>query len=177
MNCSNCEMGRACKSSLDLVSQKKTYSTDINMLIRKPPNKYHQMLPHYEYKLEQNNIDFESVRKISMKKDYKMVVKRRFERIYNMTVCKSYMKNEDTPEKKEIFIYGFKYNKTDKIDNYILFGCESDELFESDKLFNFCSNKFIIKEKGMRKFKITGWSFMTLVKKTTVLKFRVFLYN
>ena len=44
--------------------------------------------------------------------------------------CKSYMKNEDNPENKQIFIYGFKHNKTDKVDNYILFGCKSDELYE-----------------------------------------------
>ena len=32
MNCFNCEMEKSCKSCLDLISQKKTYSTDINML-------------------------------------------------------------------------------------------------------------------------------------------------
>ena len=41
MNCFNCEMERACKSCLDLISQKKTCSTDINVLKRKPPNEYH----------------------------------------------------------------------------------------------------------------------------------------
>ena len=50
---------------------------------RKPPNDYHQMLPHYEskYKPKQNIIDFESAREILMEEEYKMVVKRRFERI------------------------------------------------------------------------------------------------
>ena len=38
MNCFNCEMEKSCKSCLDLNSQKKTYSTDINILKRKPPN-------------------------------------------------------------------------------------------------------------------------------------------
>ena len=38
-----------------------------------------------------------------MEEDYKMFVKRRFERIYNMMECKPYMENEDTPENKEIF--------------------------------------------------------------------------
>ena len=52
MNCFNCEMEKSCKSCLDLISQKKTYSTDINMLKRKPPNEYHQMLPHYVGKYE-----------------------------------------------------------------------------------------------------------------------------
>ena len=46
-NCFNCEMEKACKLCLDLISQKKTYSTDINMLKRKPSNEQHQMLPHY----------------------------------------------------------------------------------------------------------------------------------
>ena len=46
-NCFNCEMEKACEKCLDLISQKKTYSTEINMLKRKPPNDYHQMLPHY----------------------------------------------------------------------------------------------------------------------------------
>ena len=149
MNCFNCEKEKSCKTCLELISQKKTYSTDINMLKRKPPNQYHQMLPHYEgkYDPKQNNIDFESAKKVLMKKDYKMIVKRRFERIYHMMMdSKSYTKNEDTSENKEIFIYSFKHVKTNKIDNYILIGSESDELYENDKLFNFWSNKFINKE-------------------------------
>ena len=32
MNCFNCEMGKACELCLNLISQKKTYSSDINML-------------------------------------------------------------------------------------------------------------------------------------------------
>ena len=51
-----------------------------------------------------------------------MVVKRRFERIYNVMECKSYMKNEDIPENKETIIYGLKHIKTDKLDNYKSFG-------------------------------------------------------
>ena len=43
MNCFNCKTERACKSCLDLVSGKKTYSTDINMLKRIPANEYCQM--------------------------------------------------------------------------------------------------------------------------------------
>ena len=46
-----------------------------------------------------------------MEDDYKMVVKRLFERIYNMMECKSYMKNEDIPKNREIFVYGFKQIK------------------------------------------------------------------
>ena len=44
----NCEMESACKTCLDLISQNKTYFTDVNMLKRKPPDEYHQMLSHYE---------------------------------------------------------------------------------------------------------------------------------
>ena len=53
-------MSRTCKSFLDLASQKKTYSTDINMLKREPPNENHLMLPFYmgEYEPRQNSIDF-----------------------------------------------------------------------------------------------------------------------
>ena len=47
MSCFNCEMKKACKACLYLISQKKTYSTDINKLKRKPPNEKHQMLPYY----------------------------------------------------------------------------------------------------------------------------------
>ena len=173
MNCFNCEMERACKTCLDLISQKKTYSTDINMLKRKPPNEYHQMLPHYEgkYDPKQNNIDFDSAKDILMKEDYKMIAKRRFERIHNMMLdCKSYTKNEDISENKEIFIYSFKHVKTDKIDNYILIGSESNKLYKNNKLFNLCSNKFINKEIENRIFKLTGWPFMTLVKRNNFFK-------
>ena len=71
-----------------------------------------------------------------------MVVKRRFERMYNMMNCKSYMKKGDLPENKEMFFYGFKHDKTDKVDNYILIECESDELYGKDKNFNFGSENF-----------------------------------
>ena len=132
------------------------------MLKRKPPNQYDQMLPHYEgvYEPKQNNIDFESAKEVFMKEDDKMIVKKRFERIHNMMMdCKSYLKNEDISENKEIFIYGFKHVKTDKIGNYILIGCESDELFENDKLFNFWSNKFLNKEIEKKKFQINTMAF------------------
>ena len=106
MNCFNCEMERVCKTCLDLISQKKTYSTDINMLKRKPSNKFNQKLPHCVGKYEpiQNNTNFESATKILMKEDFKMVGKRQFERINDMKTCKSYNKYEDVPENKEIFI-------------------------------------------------------------------------
>ena len=173
MNCFKCEKERSCKTCLDLISQKKTYSTDINMLKRKLPNEYHQMLPHYEGKYEpkQNNIDFESARKILMKQDDKMVVKRRFERIHNMMLdCKSYTKNEDISENKKIFIYSFKHVKTDKVDKYVQIGCESDSIYQNNKLFNFWSDKFINKEIENRNFKLTGWPFMTLVKRNNFFK-------
>ena len=173
MNCFNCEMEKACKPCLDLISQKKTYSTDINTLKRKPPNQYHQMLPHYvgKYEPKQNNIDFESAKDSLMEEDDKMIKQRRFERIYNMmSDFKTYFKYEDIPENKEIFIYSFKHIKTDKVNNYILTACESDELFENDKLFNIWSNKLINKEIENRNFKLTGWPFTTLVKRNNFFK-------
>ena len=57
MNCFNCEMGRACKSCLDLISRKETYSTDINMLKRKPANENYQTLPHHEIMKAYTNLD------------------------------------------------------------------------------------------------------------------------
>ena len=85
------------------------------MSIRKPANDYYQMLPSYEskYKPIQNNIDFQSAKEILKKKVCEMVLKRRFERIYNMMGCNSYMKNQEVPENKEIFVYGFKHTKTE----------------------------------------------------------------
>ena len=80
-------------------------------------------------------------------------MKRRFDRIYSMMESKLYMKNEDNPENKEIFICGFKHNKTEKIDIFLFIGCESDELNENDKMFNFWSTKFINEDIEMRKFK------------------------
>ena len=146
------------------------------MLKRKSSNQYHQMLPHYvgKYEHKQNNIDFDSAKDILMKEDDKMVVKRRFERIYNMMMdFKSYIKYEDILENKEIFFYSFKPVKTDKVDNYILIGSESDELYENDKLFNIWSNKLINKEIENRNFKLTGWPFMTLVKRNNFFKIQV----
>ena len=60
--------------------------------------------------------------------------------------------------------------KRKKIDNYILIGCESDELYENDILFNFWSNKFINEEIENRDFRMTGWPFMTLVKRNSFFK-------
>ena len=69
------------------------------------------MLPYYigEYEPNKKYIDSESAREIVIKEENKMVVKRRFERIYNMMECKSYMKNEDILENKELIVYGFKH--------------------------------------------------------------------
>ena len=90
MNCFNCEVVRACISSLDLVNEKKTYSTDVNMIKKKAVNKNHQMLPYYisEYELKLKNIGFEFVRELLMKEEDKMVVKRRFERLENLMEVK-----------------------------------------------------------------------------------------
>ena len=57
------------------------------------------MLPYYEgiYDPKQNNINFKSAKEILMKEDYKMIVKRRFERINDMITYNSYIKYEDVP--------------------------------------------------------------------------------
>ena len=68
--------------------------------------------------------------------------------------CKPYMKNDDIPDNKEMFVYGFKHIKTDKIDNCVLIGCESDILHRNDQLFNFWSDKSINKQLKVRNFKI-----------------------
>ena len=83
------------------------------MLRRQPPNEYHQMLPYYigGYEPKQIIIAFESAREISTKKHDKILVKRRFERIYNMMDVNSYTKNEENPENEEIYICGFKHVK------------------------------------------------------------------
>ena len=143
------------------------------MLKRKPPNEQHQMLPYYEgvYEPRHIKIDFESAKDILMKEDDKMVVKRRFERIYNMMMdFQSYIKYEDIPENKEKIIYSFKPVQTDEVDNHILIASESDELHENDKLFNIWSKKLINKEIDNRNFKLTGWPFMTLVKRNNFFK-------
>ena len=93
-----------------------------------------------------------------------MTENRRFEKVNNRKACKLYMKHKDVPETKKILLHGFKHVKRDKVDNSILIGCKSDEIFENDRLFNFWSDKFINKEIGMKIFRITGSSFMTLVK-------------
>ena len=92
-----------------------------------------------------------------------------------MLEYKSYRKYEDIPENKEVFNHGFKHFETDKSDIYILIACESDELYENDQLVNFWSKKLMNKEIEMRNFKITGWSFMTLVKRNNFLKGREYV--
>ena len=128
MNCFTCKLTKACKSCLHLVSRKKTYSKGIIMLKRQPPNEKHQLLPNYigKHEHKQNKNDFESVREILMKEDNKTLLKRRFDWIVNMMECKSYIKNEDIPEDKEILLYGFKHDKRGRVYSYILIGCESD---------------------------------------------------
>ena len=60
------------------------------------------------------------------------------------------MKHEVMPENKEMIFQRFKHIKTDKIDYDIIIGCESDEVFKNDKLFNFWSIKFINQEIEMK---------------------------
>ena len=93
-----------------------------------------------------------------------------------MMECKSYIKHEEIPENKEIFVNAFKHFKTEKIDNYILIGCESDVLYENANLFNFWSDKFINKEIENRDFNRAGWHFMTLVKRSNFFKIQGMCY-
>ena len=71
MNCFNYDMQRVCETGSDEISQKKTYSININMLKQKPTNAYYQTLPFFisEYKPKQINIDFEPTRELLMKTD------------------------------------------------------------------------------------------------------------
>ena len=66
MNCFNCEMERICDTSLDLITQKKAFSTDTTMLERKPAIEYHQMLLYHisECEPRQNNTVFESAKEV-----------------------------------------------------------------------------------------------------------------
>ena len=66
MKCFSCELDRACKSCLDLVSQKMTYATDINLLKRQLPKEKHQMLPCNigEYKPKTSIFYFEAAKEV-----------------------------------------------------------------------------------------------------------------
>ena len=99
-----------------------------------------------------------------------MIVKRLFGRINIAPENMTHRKYEDIPDNRELFFYEFKHIKTDKVDNFTLIGNESDELYESDKLFNFWSEKFFEKKIRKRDFKLTGWSLMTLVKRNNFFK-------
>ena len=136
------------------------------------------MLPYYigEYEPKQDDIDFEPAGEILTREDDKTFVKRRFDGIYNVTDCKSYTKNEDLPDNKEIFIFGFKHIKTGKNYNLVLFGCESDKKDDNHKLFNFWSDKFINKGIEMKNFEITRWPFMNLVKRNNFFKLQGVCY-
>ena len=65
------------------------------------------MLPHYEGKYEpkQKNNDFDSARQILMKEDDKMIVKRRFDRIFYMMQSKWYIKKRKILRKREIYLW------------------------------------------------------------------------
>ena len=114
-------MERTCKTCLDRISQKKTNSSDINILKGKPANEYYQMLPYFEGKHEyrKNNFDFESAKEVLMSFQKPMIENRRFERINDIIAFKSYIKYGDIPENREVSVYGFKHIKTDEIDNYL----------------------------------------------------------
>ena len=110
--------------------------------------------------LEQKNIDFDSAKEFLMKTGKEMFKKRRFKRIYNMMEYKLYMRREEIFENKEIFIYGIKHFETKKVETYILIECESDEIYEIDKLFIFWFKKIIIKEVKIKKNRDDGVVFL-----------------
>ena len=91
-----------------------------------------------------------------------MVEKRRFERIHIAIETMTYTKYKDFFENKEIFVYGFKHMKTDKVDIYILLGCASDELHERDKVFYFWSSKCKNKGIELRIFKKNRMAFYAI---------------
>ena len=66
MNSFNCKAERACEKCLERISKKKTFSTDKNVLKRKPANEYHQMFPWYEgeYELKTSTNFFEAAKEI-----------------------------------------------------------------------------------------------------------------
>ena len=111
-------MERTCNKCLVLISQKKTYSTDIKMLKRQAPNEKHQMLPYYDGKYNSKQIipDFKSAKEVLMDTVKKMVGKRRLEMIFKAIETMTYTKYEDIPENEETFVHGFKHVKADKVD-------------------------------------------------------------
>ena len=101
MNCFNCEMERACKTCLGLISDKKVYSAE-NIDLKKN----RQMLPRYEVEHipRQNSIDYKSAKEISMEVDRRIIETRRFEMINTMLKSKSCMRNEEIPENIVMFV-------------------------------------------------------------------------
>ena len=68
-------MERTGETSLERITQKKTFSTDITMLERKTADEFYQMLPYFEGKYEprQNRIVFESVKETLLTAEKPMV--------------------------------------------------------------------------------------------------------
>ena len=95
-----------------------------------------------------------------------MLENRRFEKINVATESMISTKHEGIPENKEIFNHGTEHIETKKVHNFILVACESDELYENDKLINSWWNKFSKKEIEKRDFNRSGWPFTTLVNRT-----------
>ena len=82
------------------------------------------MLPWHvgEYKPKTSNINFEAQKKVLLTAEEPVIENKRSERINNLIACKWYIENADLLENNQIFFYGFKHIKTEKIDNYILIG-------------------------------------------------------
>ena len=82
------------------------------------------MLPWHlgEYKPKTSNINFEAQKKVLLAAEEPMIENKRSERINSLIACKWCLDYADLLENNGISFYGFKHNKTEKIDNYILIG-------------------------------------------------------
>ena len=114
-----------------------------------------------EYKPKTSLIKFKTTKDVLVAAETPILETRRFKRRINVIAFKSHMEDEDTPANKKIFVYGFKHIKTDELDNFILIGCASNEIYENIKLLNFWCNKFIYKERTER-FQDNGLAFYKL---------------
>ena len=75
------------------------------------------MLPWFveKYKPKLSIINLYAAKEILTTAEKSMFENRRFERINNVMESKSYMKHEDVPENKQMFVYGFKQSKQLKL--------------------------------------------------------------
>ena len=136
------DMERACKSCLDLISPKKTYSTDIIMLKRKPPNEYHQMLPHYEGEYKPNKVIL--ILNLQEKLWWKKKLKKLWEDvsrgyITRWSVNRTWKTKIYLKTKRFLFMYSNMSKQIKSITIITIIGCETEELYEkkTSGLINF----------------------------------------